>query len=570
MFAMLLAILYLCWGLFFGPRLASIDLPTLVPSSSIAYLHCADLHTHLKQLVESQVYQQFLTSPFFQHIQTTEGWHAFSSSFEAFWENLFLDPMRLFGTEFVLTLYETSPDDLAPQTLLVSRIDGVAKIAERLLYAFDRLPGHQVGITFVQQVEHVPVYRVKHDDMLLPLYYAVLDHIALVSTSLPLLRNTIRAGLVGEQNATKATRAKNPGEDHLPVETLAFLGSRLLTAYLEVSPLLQEFAVNPFWRSLQIVPPQIREPWTSFPPLSIFLDQEQELITLKTQVYAHLSGNNDGFQQSGQIDGTSLTGCKPGGNTEQLPVLAQIEKQAFTEFLQRGQELFFPQSTSLPKPSGDAQRAPLVGNRLECRLSQQLLGTLYAVPDIFCVTGPPNSASAEMAALHVWLTNLLNQTLSPVILTMLKHTLEASDKVTIGQVRLMLQPLLTYTAWPLEEQRSLAFAATNADTVHKHLAELATDSTVSPYLCEISDEPVPQGKRLAAQFFVQSVRFGEFLTALSATQTFRLLIPQKKYPIFYEKLPGFLLFLRSLPPLMIECGLQEQRLFAELQLGVQQ
>ena len=69
--------------------------------------------------------------------------------------------------------------------------DRVAKAAERVLYLFDKVSG-QIGIQFIQDVQGCSIYVVKRQDMYFPLYYTVLDEFALLSTSLSLLKNTVR------------------------------------------------------------------------------------------------------------------------------------------------------------------------------------------------------------------------------------------------------------------------------------------------------------------------------------------------------------------------------------------
>ncbi len=565
--------LYLSWGFLYGPHLASTDLPALLPEAPLAYLRCSDLQTHLTQFSASELSHQFLNSPFFKHLHATEEWQEFSVSLKKIWNNLFFDPMRLVGSDVVIGLYKSSPEDLFPPVSLLSRVDGTARIAERFLYAFDRLSGRQIGIQFVQHINRVPVYRIKNADLLLPFYYAIIDEVAMLATSLPLLRETIQTGLGRKRDIAERSESRQSMAAH-PLLHSSGNDSRFLTAYLEIPSLLQEFSISPFWRSL--LSPQDLESWRGLPPVSLALDRRDHALLVHSRIAAGTVATTALFQESKQgaeqLEANRTNGCTVNSDMADLPLFLHVDNRTLTKFWRTWQ-------ASVPQQQSDMPIAPdviqLFGKQLECRLSQELLGTVYAVPDILCTADPQYASSRVVSELYAFVEMILEQNVPPMVRhTILKHRVKEQGETAIGQMEAMFQPFLTYTAWPLGEQRSLAFVTTNASRVEKQLSTLTTDPKTVPFFCQrptenTRNDSASEGKRMAAQVFIHSVRFGEFLDTLSDTRTFRLLVPQEEYASLYEWLPEIVLIFRSLPPIVFELGLQKQELFAALQIGLE-
>jgi hypothetical protein len=76
-----------------------------------------------------------------------------------------------------------------------------------------------------------------------------------------------------------------------------------------------------------------------------------------------------------------------------------------------------------------------------------------------------------------------------------------------------------------------------------------------------SDQEIP-----VAVFWIQNDLFAKFIENISRTTTFALLVPKRNYPTFYQILPDLLLFLKSLPSMLIEVGIQDTKLFVTMQL----
>lgn len=566
------------------------ELSSLVPSQPLVYVQCSELQTRLEQLTQHPHYQQFLDSPFFQQLQTTEEWQEFSASFEAFWKEMVIDPMRLIGTDVSIGLYQTEKNELWPSAILLSRVDQIAKITERGLYIFDQLFG-QLGMDFVEKIEAVPVYKVQHEEMLLPIYYAVIDNLGLVSTSFPLLQDTIQRAIGQDEKETEPQQVDFVENSSLFPQVLhSSPDSRVLALYLELSSTYQEFSTNPFLRSLNLAQ-ELRD-MADFPPISIFLDSYADHIRLKAKLHSSESAHDQqaasdfsSLEKSEEKTGEDHSCSGDKDDWGEFPIVGQVNKDLLAIFFQKLHTLFPGLEWRSPFQGIDLQQ-DVFGKRIACRLSNTLFGTLYTVPDLLCLSETPEAPQTAIPVLEKMVGGLLAQSFSPMARrTMLQHTSESYLETVISKVQLMFQEIFSYTVFAVDKQRSFMLFTTNSEVIKRQIDQHQAYPNESLYPCmttpaipieqtrtkaesdDLAEEmghPIIHREISAGRVWIQSERLATFIEDLMKTTTFSLLVPQQNYPVLYQQLPKLLLLLQALPPLFLEFGLLEERLFVAL------
>ena len=311
------------------------ELSSIVPAMPLAYVQCSHLKTRLKELSQSNRYRQFLQSAFVQQLQTTVWWQNLSSSFKEFLNSIVIDPMRIIGTDLAVGIYKAEEGEVLPRIIVVSKIDQVAKIAERLLYVFDRFSG-QVGLNFVQDVEGIPVYMVEQPEMLLPLYYAIIDDLGMLSTSLSLLKNTISLA-VGKAEYSVNTSSFRQNIHNIPQE-------RFVTSYFNPFLIVNELKQNELLQTLELSQESVLEILSDFPSMTIHLDTSSGGIILETELFrtSGLSEFPDDYQKSAHSEAEDIYPRFPDNTPKHLPVIGAFYRKRIHVLLQRWRE-FFPQ-----------------------------------------------------------------------------------------------------------------------------------------------------------------------------------------------------------------------------------
>ena len=159
--------LFLNWPLLFPPTLPK-TLALLIPPDPLLYVQGSQLKQQIEHLTRRTEYETFIQSELFSQIRQTTWWPGFREEFQALWKSLIIDPMRIVGTEAALAVYASDSGDILPPAILVGKVDRVARIAERLMYGYDRL-SRQIGITFHQTYLKQSVYRLQTPGMIWPL-----------------------------------------------------------------------------------------------------------------------------------------------------------------------------------------------------------------------------------------------------------------------------------------------------------------------------------------------------------------------------------------------------------------
>jgi hypothetical protein len=252
------------------------ELASIVPATPLAYVQSSHLKTRLERFMDSPEYQTFIQSEFVKQLQQTQWSAEFIFQFEQFWHSLIIDPMHIIGTDAAVAVYNAEEGEMIPGVILVSKVDQIAKIAERVLYVFDRLGG-QVGITFEQQYQHFSIYRIEQPDMICPLYYAIVDDIGMLSTSLSLLKNSIHLALSPESAPGNA--GVSPAIHPIP-------DKRFVTGYLDFSLFFKELRENAIFRFLDLPQKNIKGGRKKFPFLTIHLDIYVDEISLRMELFS--------------------------------------------------------------------------------------------------------------------------------------------------------------------------------------------------------------------------------------------------------------------------------------------
>lgn len=577
------------------------ELSAVIPARPLAYVRCSQLKSRLDQLSQSSKYRQLLQSPFVQQIKTTPWWNEFSDSFQEFLESMIIDPMRVFGADWAVGLYRAERGELLPGVILVGKIDRFAGAAERLLYLFDRFSG-QIGIQFTQDVEGIPVYVLDRRDLLVPVYYSVIDDLGMISTSFPLLKNTMLQAL----GVTKETEQFSAFRQI--VHNIS--DTRFVTSYVHPALLVDELHNNQFLKALKLVDARSLEAASDFPFVTISLDVYPNNKTIvRTELFSRPGINAKALEGKAEEPGAAEVDRRSGqaaeGEALQLlekrsrtfPLIGTVHTEHLAGFMQTLESLFPRQALQLRSKEGGT--FPLqwldppqetFGKMLECRLTGALFGTLYTVPDISCVQDVLDSKRA-FTFLDTNVDTLLDEVFaSAAQRALVKKSAELYQKTGITSVRMLFQDLLCYAVLNANSKHSrsvtvsgvepvsYALLTTNTEVLKKRIDMLLASPAQSPYALggaqqirgkntrDVPKNMTPQPETPVATLLIRHALLSEWLEAVSRTTTFSLLFPRQTNQKLYQILPDLLVLLKSLPPVLFELKMQEPRLSLTMQM----
>jgi hypothetical protein len=506
--------------------------------------------------------------------------------------------MRIIGTDLVIGVYEAENKKTLPGMLALSKIDRIAGAGERLLYLFDQISG-QIGLRFTQDIEGFPVYILEQPGMLLPLYYCLIDDIALLSTSLPLLNKTILQALGKIEDEVALFPFQRSIRD-IPE-------SRALTSFIQPARLFQELYRTQFLTSLQLVNRQDVNTASNFPFITLSLDLSPEQTILETAFIPAVEHEQNPSETRKKVSQT-LEGEFP-PKPRDKSMISQFSKKSLEEFPLVGRfqtaylvtllqtlETLFPQQFAQLSPPASAlhSEAPggeslvsgpeasfswqwivsfqkLFGKIVECRLSKTLLGTLYTVPDVACVSEPSNPVQAD-SFINKSIDIVMEQAFSsPTQRALVKKFNEPYQDTEIISIRLLLQDVLSYSLL----SSSYAFLTTNTAILRKYIdLRLASPDLPLSFFADLQsyqEEPLqkipPNVEMAVAKFFINNKGLSDWLKAISGTQTFSLIWPPKEFQELYHALPTLILVLESLPPAWFHVKLQGTNLLLSLEIS---
>ncbi|MBD3304755.1 hypothetical protein GF339_00225 [candidate division KSB3 bacterium] len=511
------------------------DLASLLPSSPLAYLQCSDLQLQVEQFAQSP----FLQSPFVTHLTNAPWWEEFAQAFQDSWESLLIDPMHILGTEAAFGLYPREEGDLLPPVIFISRIDRIAKIAERLLYLFDRVTGG-IGMQFFQKTDGVSVYMIDQEEMLMPVYYGIIDDMGLLSTSFPVLQRTIRHILMEAPETSELAPPFHQRIQALPDEHFVTLYADLAAIVSAFQP-LPTFTTEPSRQEVEL--PCMTLWWDMLPDQAVV---QAALIPNSAEMPGEIGSEPDMGSPK------KLSGRLFLDSPEAFPVSGIFAPGQFSALLNSLQALFPDQDWSHWQQR-QALSQNIFAGRLECRLSETLWGTLYAVPDVFCV-GEAHPPEQSRTAMQQMIASGLEEALPSIPQrAMVMQPEEEYQQTTISKVLVLLQEVFGYAVVEEVQQGAsdaVLFMATSTNVLKQQMAAWRAREPHGSSHNGASDQmPV-------ARIWSQPERLADWLDALSGTRTFGLLLPVRKYPLLHQGLPLVLQLVRSLPATVVDVEVQ--------------
>jgi hypothetical protein len=520
----------------------------MMPATPLAYIQCSHLKTRVVQLMNSTDYRTFMQSEFVKQLDQDERSAKLIAHLKKFWNGLLIDPMRVIGTDIAVGIYKAEEGEKVPGVILISKVDRIAKIAERVLYGFDRLM-RQSGMTFEQDFQRVSIYGIHQPDIIFPLYYAIIDDIGMISTSLSLLKSAILSAIGADDRPANAPLFRKI--------TNAIPDKRFVTCYLNSSSFFEELRQNEMFQSLKLVEEMGWEEEAALPVVTVRLDTYTDKVILRVELFSDSDMSNYPNENPEDEATYRLLQDRIPPN---LPVVATLYRKNLPAFLRNWQEVFpqwgwpFPIQTS-------AYTQDIFGEVLECKVSDTLIGTFYTMPDISCVLDTQRP-ELSLSFLNTVIERMLGQAL-PLIAqrAFVKMANESYRNTVISKVQFMFQDILSYAVAEGKSEHSqnaYTFLATNSQVVKNHIDSLQAQSDEQPYVLPLQpDHPT-------FVCWLNNAMLSKFIQILSQTNTFSLLFPQYTHKQLYHILPSLIRFLQPLPPVWIEIGTTGTGLYLEL------
>jgi hypothetical protein len=549
------SVIFINWTLLFPPALPR-ELAILVPPNPLLFLQGSQLKTRVDRLTQRAEYQTFLDSELLANLNQTEWWPMAREEFLAFWKSLIIDPMHIIGHEMAIGLYASDAGEILPRAILIGDTDQVARIAERLMYGYDRLT-HQIGITFYREYQQYAVYQLQTPTMLWPLYYAVVGKAGLISTSLPLLYETI------EQ--IESVRANHADSAPVFTNTTVFTAAssttipddRIITGYIELEGLAEECRRNPLLRALGMH--QWQPVYRQAPHAGLAIEEHIDHLMVQIRWFSaeHSSEGTDVELAEGVSDwqahlAPSLS--QPLVMTGNIPRLQ--------EFIRVGQQLF-PQWAFMIPGGGQA----IYGEGLKCTVSERLIGLLYMLPEMACVIETERVQESRIF-LDGLVQSILVNTLPPLLQNRVTTKTKAYRDSEISHVELAMplvkQQIVHYTVMAAEGGTATPNGYTivsNADALLKRqIDDVAVHPEASPYRL---DSPFLQTGFLGT---INPVYLAGLLQEFSRTPTFAVLAPPQQLQAIKQNLPFVQQSLELLPPLTVAGGTVHGQLVLEFRI----
>jgi hypothetical protein len=331
---------------------------------------------------------------------------------------------------------------------------------------------------------------------------------------------------------------------------------RFVTGYLDFSLFFKELWENPMFRLLDLPQKNIKEGGQNLPFLTIYLDTYVDEISLRTELFSVPDiSKSPGDDSENGVD--SLL------HQDRFPINASIVaafyKEHFIPFLQNWQELFPQWEWTFPIQTLD-QPGDIFGERIECSVSDTVIGMLYAIPDIACVLDTQKPGLSK-AFLDVTITRILDQMLSPIARRTVKISNDPYGGTRISKIHFMFQEFLNYgivKSGGRHSQNIYTLVTTNEKVLKEQIDLLQAHPGTRPYLL------TPQQDDTAFVVFLKNDRLSRLIQDVSQTNTFSLLYPRHTHKQLYQVLPFLIHLLEPLPPVLIEGGTKGTGLYLEL------
>ena len=511
------------------------QLASLFPAQPLAYVQCAQLASRLKDFSQRPSYQAFPQSPLFDQIRKTLWWQELSSSWQDALQGMVVDPLRILGTDTAIGVYQAEEGALAPGILVVAKIDPTINLAERLLHLIASVSG---AFRVQQQAEMngIPVYRLQHEEMIIPVYYSILGNLGMISTSFPLLQHTLLQALGKSADAAPAQTEELPRQNPLGYIVDARKPERFVTMYWDASKILHELQQYELFDLSEFLDETRLASFATLPFFHIAVDASGSSLAVSLEVFPPSlpTEKTRPFQENTRENAFStLIHNTPQG----YPLIAALNR-ARLESLFSTLEQLFPQQSWQEARHWRKQQSLIWGERVECRLTTDLFGTLYTMPDLACVIDTQHPQRAK--ALLQYAVNMLFERLFPSAMqrrTMASTVNESYQNSTISSSRVLFQEVFAYAVSQPASQPACTIAATNTQVVKSYLDALHDHPEQSPFTSMSSDLFAPDSSSIGG-ILVRTLPLLEFLEAFSKTSTFALLFPQKVYPGLYHIIPA--------------------------------
>ena len=478
------------------------ELSTLLPEMPVAVLRVPALRERLPHLLQSAPYQQLRQAAVWQELLAplTESLH-----------DLNVDPMRVIGADALVSLHQRPDSGGIPAVLVLSRMDWLAKKAEQIAYVFDCFFG-KIGIRVAQSGGADAIYQIQTEQMRFPIYYATLDDVALLCTSLPLLKKTVARAIHGGEPVI----APLP-----PSETrIASLVAQPLAAAHALAP-------NPFFAlDEQRLQPMLPNGW-----LALSLDALPEQIVLNVAL-----SPEDSLNAPTNLRKRGQRGLSP--EEKSLAASGELSRARVRRFMDNLNGMLPELRLAFSAPEFAPLQA-IAGDRIVWRLLKDVQGTLYAAPDLACafeIRTPPQTA---LSVMQQFVARLIERHLPPAQRTVITPLPEPYRGSVITKMTMLFQEIFCYAVVSGQDASEGIFAATSKTMKREIDRRSGAAATKSP------DFP-------AFAVMIQSAQLADFLNQLARTNTFQLLVPKHRNAPFYEAVPTLLGWLNALPPMRID------------------
>jgi hypothetical protein len=506
---LIIGALALNWNLLFPPPLSR-ELAAFAPADPLIFIQGSQLRAHLKRFTQRAEYAALLDSEFLASLNHTDWWPDLRENLRDFWKSLIIDPLHIIGHEMAVAVYASDSGDVLPRAILIGKTDRVARVAERVMYGYERLTG-QIGITYAHTHRNYPIYVLQTYDMYWPLYYAVVGEAGLIATSLALLHETMDI-VIETMDINAPSRQTAP-----TVFTLAYpravADDRVFAGYVNAAGWAEECRRNPLLRALGLGQ-ESGYGSAQAGPSAVFT-----VTTQPNQLAAHIRWFAPA-QASAQLHWptpeqiSAWNAALPLTLTE--PVVAAGNLARLREGWHTGQRVL-----ALPALPPTEATEGAYGDRLECRVSERVFGVLYALPDIECLIDAADVQAAERE-MDAMVRSVLRDMLPPLLHNSIEVSVESYGEAALANVAVKM-PLIKHNilhyavithpadtlpaaAEPPAVSTGYAVISNSLPRLKHRLDMVAADPAASPY-------------SLAAPAFSET----GFLAVLSPTHTVRLI-----------------------------------------------
>lgn len=511
------------------------QMSSFFPTRPLVYFQCTRLASRLKDFSQRDSYQAFLQSRLFSHIQDTVWWQELAVFWQDSLQGMPIDPLQVVGNDIALGLYQSQEGRGMPDILVMTKLDQVVKFGERILYLIDMI-SWQIGIHEQFEVEGIPVYQIQNKDLLFPLYYSIIGDLGLFSTSISLLEDTMLQTLGKKPKRHTEQVEETQAVEHFAQRINTTQDQRFVTLYGNVPQIVDELEQSQLWDPQQLFDESVANSFTAFPVLQFAVDISAQSLMLSLEMFPASSSRGEQEEIQEIVNENSI--AKLVTNSPQAyPLLAAVKRTQFEPFFLTLEHLF-PQQSWQAALRWNTQQALIWGDILECRLSTELFGTVYPVPDFSCMLATRHSERAT-AMLEFTIRSVFERFIPSAIQrrTMVSADQDSYRNFALSIWRVFFQEVLAYAVPQQTSQPQMSVLATNTETLNTLLDGLVNHSIpesmtgIPPIFFNSSAPSLSIGGLL-----IRTDRLLELLDVLSQTTTFSLLVPQKTYPEFYHTL----------------------------------